>query len=50
MHEDKKIEMINIQYNLLTMHYQVSPLSYTGNTKTILPYTWSLLIHSVSLL
>ena len=43
MHEDKKIEIMNIaiQYNSLTqMHCRLSPLSYVAiqvNTKTILP-------------
>ena len=40
MHEDKKIEIINIQYNSNAL--SVSPLSYTSNTKTILIFTHSL--------
>ena len=35
MHEDKKIEY-TVQF-IDTMHCGVSPLSYTSNTKTILP-------------
>ena len=37
MHEDKKIEIMNILID--TMHFPVSPLSYPSNTKTILHYT-----------
>ena len=38
MHEDKKIEIMSIIAQFIdTMHCQVSPLSYTSNTKTILP-------------
>ena len=37
-------------YFPLLMHFRVSPLSYTSNTKTILPQTWSLLTHLICLL
>ena len=37
MHEDKKIQIIHIAQIIDTAHCRVSPLSYTGNTKTILP-------------
>ena len=40
MYEDKKIENLNnehIAQFIDTMHFRVSPLSYTSNTKTILP-------------
>ena len=38
MYEDKKMENWNNKYIaqfITTMHYQVSPLSYTGSTETI---------------
>ena len=47
MHEYKKIKIMNI-YS--TIHCRVSSLSYTSNVKTILPQSWFLLIHSISLL
>ena len=52
MYEDKKIENWNSEYIaqfIDAMHRQISPLSYTSNTKTILSQI-AKLFRSISLL